>query len=183
MEAGEERLQRSADALHQVYSDTDPELWEALNGGPQYPGINMSVSFDITWQKRGFTYISGLGVCIDVLTGLVINHHVLFKFCHACEVNTKRIPHVELLVWKAAHAHDCCINHNQCSKAMECEAGKVMWGCSITKYSVWYVEVLSDCDSFCAQGFFCELKPYGKDVEIRELESVYHDFSGWGQPS
>ena len=30
---------------------------------------------------------------------------------------------------------------------MEYEAGKVMWGCSITKYSVWYVEMLSDCDS------------------------------------
>ena len=47
MEAGEEGLQRSADALHQAYSDTDPELWEALNGGPQYPDIGMSVSFDI----------------------------------------------------------------------------------------------------------------------------------------
>ena len=119
MEAGEERLQCSADALHQAYSDTDPELWEALNGGPQCPGIDMSVSFDITWQKHGFTYLSGLGVCIVVLTGLVINHHVLSKDRHACEVKTKRIPHVKLLVWKAAHARDCCINHNQSSKAME----------------------------------------------------------------
>ena len=48
VEAGEEHLLRSADALHQAYSDTDPELWEALSGGPQYPGIDMSVSFDIT---------------------------------------------------------------------------------------------------------------------------------------
>ena len=119
MEAGEERLKRSADALHQAYSDTEAELWEALNGGPQYPDICMSVSFDIKWQKHGFTYLSGFGVCIDVLTGLVINHHVLSKYCHACEVNTKRITHVELLVWKAAHARDCCINHNQSNKAME----------------------------------------------------------------
>ena len=36
---------------------------------------------------------------------------------------------------------------------------------------------------FCAQGFFCELKPYGKDVEIRKFECVYHAISGWGQPS
>ena len=79
MEAGEEHLQRSADALHQTYSDTDPELWEALNGGPQYPDIDMSASFDITWQKHGFTYLSGLDVCINVLTGLVIDHHVLSK--------------------------------------------------------------------------------------------------------
>ena len=119
VEAGEERLLRSADALHQAYFDTDPELWEALSGGPQYPGIDMSVSFDITWQKRGFTYLPGLCVCIDVLTGLVIDLHVLSKYCHACEVNSKRIPHVVLLVWKAAHARDCRINHNQSSKAME----------------------------------------------------------------
>ena len=99
VEAGE-GLQRSADALHEAYSDTVPELWEAVNGGPQYPDINISVSFDITWQKRGFTYLSGLGVCIDVLTGLVINHHVLSKYCHACEVNTKRITHMKLLVTK-----------------------------------------------------------------------------------
>ena len=118
MEAGEEHLQLSADALHQAYSDTDPELWEALNGGPQYPCVNMSVSFDITWQKRGFTYLSGVGVCIDVVIGLVIDHHVLSKYCHACEVNTNRIPTVELLVWKTAHARDCCINHNQSSKAV-----------------------------------------------------------------
>ena len=119
MEAGEELFQRSANALHNVYSNTDPELWEALNCGPQYPCINMSVSFDITWQKHGCTYLSGVGVCIIVLTGLVIDYHVLSKYCHACEVNTKRIPHVDFLVWKAAYARDCCINHNQSSKAMK----------------------------------------------------------------
>ena len=96
MEAGEERLQRC-----------DPDLWQALKGGPQYSCIDMSVSFDITWQKPGFTYLIGVGVGIDVLTGLVIDYDVLTKYCHACNVNTKRIPHVELLVWKAAHARDC----------------------------------------------------------------------------
>ena len=60
-----------------------------------------------------------VGVCIGVLLGLVINYHVLSKDCNACKVNTKRLPHVELLDCKAAHALDCCINDNQYIKAME----------------------------------------------------------------
>ena len=116
----------------------DPELWEALNGGPPYPCIDISVSFDSTWQKLGFTSLSGVCMCFDVLTGLVIDYHALSKYCHTCEVNTKRLPPAELLVWKAP---DCCINHNQSSKAMEQEVVKVLWGCSIAKYNVWYVEM------------------------------------------
>ena len=119
VEAGEEGLERSADAMCHAYSDKDLELWEALNSGPPYRCIDMSVSFDITWQKREFTYLYGVGMCIDLLTGLVIDYHVVSRYCHVCEVNAKRLPHVELLVWKAVHAPDCCISHNQFSKAME----------------------------------------------------------------
>ena len=173
MEAGEDLLQRSADAIRQAYADTDPELQEALNGGPPYPCIDISVSFDGTWQKRGFTSLYGVGVCIDVLTGLVIDYHVLSKYCHTCEVNTKRLPPAELLAWKAAHAPDCCINHNKSSKAMEQEAAKVMWDRSVAKYNMRYVEMLSDGDS-PAHKAVCELKPYGEDVEIQKLDCINH---------
>ncbi|KAL8612674.1 hypothetical protein ACOMHN_044615 [Nucella lapillus] len=81
VEAGEELVQRSADAIRQAYADTDPDLREALDGGQPYPCINISVSFDGTWQKRGFTSLYGVGICIDVLTGLVIDYHVLSCLC------------------------------------------------------------------------------------------------------
>ncbi|KAL8561277.1 hypothetical protein ACOMHN_047132 [Nucella lapillus] len=58
VEAGEELMQRSADAIRQAYADTDPDLRETLDGGQPYPCINISVSFDGTWQKRGFTSVS-----------------------------------------------------------------------------------------------------------------------------
>ena len=172
MEAGEELLQRSADAIRQAYADTDPELRKALNGGAPYPCIDISVSFDGTWQKRRFTSLYGVGVCIDMLTGLVIDCHVLSKYCYVCEVNTKRLPPAELLARKAAHAPDCCINQNKSSKAMEQEAAKVMWDLSIAKYNMRYVEMLSDGDSF-AHKAVCELKPYG-DVVIQKLDCINH---------
>ena len=54
-----EELQCSADAICQVYIDTDLELQEALNDGPPYSCINISVNFNGTWQKQGFTCLTG----------------------------------------------------------------------------------------------------------------------------
>lgn len=51
--------------------------------------INISVSFDGTWHKRGFTSKYGIGVCIDVLTGLVIDFEVLSSYCHACALKSR----------------------------------------------------------------------------------------------
>ena len=49
VEGGE--LQHSADVIRQAITNTDPELREGLNGGPPYPCIDMSASFDITWAE------------------------------------------------------------------------------------------------------------------------------------
>ena len=85
IEVGVEALQRSADAVRQAYADIDPDLRDAMNQG-RTPVINISVSFDGTWQKRGFTSLYGVGICIDVLTGLVVDYHVMSKYCHACQL-------------------------------------------------------------------------------------------------
>ena len=132
-----------------------------------------SVSFDGTWQKRGFTSLYGVGMRTDVLTGLIIDYHVLSKYFHACEVNTKRIPPAELLVWKTAHARDCCINHNQSSKPWRKRQRKFCGGHSIIKYNMWYIGMLSDGNSSPHKAV-CEFKLYGADVEIRKLDYVNH---------
>ena len=44
--------------------------------------IDIQVSFDGTWRKRGFSSNYGVGVWIDVLTGLVIDYEVLSLYCH-----------------------------------------------------------------------------------------------------
>jgi hypothetical protein len=48
--------------------------------------IDIAVSFDGTWMKRGFTSLYGVGVCIDMLTGLVVDFHVRSKYCHKCKL-------------------------------------------------------------------------------------------------
>ncbi|GFV23431.1 uncharacterized protein TNCV_4781431 [Trichonephila clavipes] len=42
--------------------------------------IDVSVSYDGTWQKRGHTSNLGLGIIIDVLSGLVLDFEVLSKY-------------------------------------------------------------------------------------------------------
>ena len=69
------------------------------------------------------------------------------QILQAYKVNTKRLPPAELQIWKAAHSPDCCINHKESSKAMEQEAGEILWSHPISKYIMWYVEMLSDGNS------------------------------------
>ena len=65
-------LDRTAAAIREAYAEMDEDLREALER-EEDPIVNISVSYDGTWQKRGFTSLFGVGVCIDVLTGLVVD--------------------------------------------------------------------------------------------------------------
>ena len=69
--------------IREAYADIDPDIAELLMEDKEAV-INIQVSFDGTWQKRGFTSNYGIGVCIDILTGLVIDYEVLSLYCHAC---------------------------------------------------------------------------------------------------
>ena len=170
--SGGDMLVHSAEAVREAYADTDPDLREAINRG-ENPIIDISVSFDGTWQKRGFTSLYGVGICIDVLTGYVVDYAVLSKYCHACKLQeAKNLPEAELVAWREEHAADCCRNHHQSSKSMEQEAAKIMWQRSVEKFSFRYVEMLSDGDS-AAYKAVCDIAPYGEKV-INKLECVNH---------
>ena len=93
---GGDMLVRSGEAVRKAYADTDPDLREAINRG-ENPIIDISVSFNGTWQKRGFTSLYGVGICVDVLTGHVVDDAVLSKVCHACKLQVaKNLPEAEL---------------------------------------------------------------------------------------
>lgn len=46
--------------------------------------IDIESSYDGTWHKRGHTSMYGVGIAIDILTGLVVDFEVLSKYCHMC---------------------------------------------------------------------------------------------------
>ena len=52
--------------------------------------IDMTVRYNGTWQKRGFTARHGVGVAIEVQTGLVVDYEVLSNYCHTCALAEKK---------------------------------------------------------------------------------------------
>ena len=53
---------------------------------PSEDGIlDVVVTFDGTWQKRGRTSHNGEGVVIELLTGFVIDFKCISNFCAECE--------------------------------------------------------------------------------------------------
>ena len=89
--SGGDMLIRSAEAIREAYADTDEDLHEALDRG-ENPTIDISVSIDGTWQKRGFTSLYGAGISIDVLTGYVVDDVALSKYCHTCKLEEAKNP-------------------------------------------------------------------------------------------
>ena len=136
--------------------------------------IDITVSYDGTWQKRGFTSHHGVGVAIEVQTGLVIDYEVLSNYCHACALaeNSLGKGTAALQAWKAAHTA-CDNNFDGSSKAMEAEAARRMWARSLEKYAFRYTTILSDGDAstFAA---LTQLEPYGPDHVIVKLDCLNH---------
>ncbi|GFW72786.1 uncharacterized protein TNCV_1266291 [Trichonephila clavipes] len=52
--------------------------------------IDITVSYDGTWQKRGHSSLYGIGIVIDILTGLIIDYEILSKYCPEC-TTAKRV--------------------------------------------------------------------------------------------
>ena len=101
--------------------------------------VAITLSFDGTWHKRGFTSLYGVGVCIEVKTGLVSDSCVMSNYCHKCNVSEKSDD------WREIHGAECRINHEGSSKSMEQEAVCVLWSLCVEKHRLRYVQMLSDC--------------------------------------
>ncbi|XDV25581.1 hypothetical protein PO909_029478 [Leuciscus waleckii] len=175
IERGLESLQRTRDQIRQAYTDIDPDVAEIVREDEDAM-INISVSFDGTWQKRGFTSHYGIGVCIDILTGLVVDFEVLSSYCHACTLREcarrgGKITREEFESWKESHV-DCAKNFSGSSKAMEQEAAKRMWARSVSQHQLRYTEMLSDGDSAAFKEVVA-LNPY-PGHEIVKLECINH---------
>ena len=125
--------------------DTDSDGDDG-NGGAGV--VDITISFDGTWHKRGFTSNYGVGIVIDVSTGLVLDFEVLSKYCQACALHSNReVTEAEREEWRREHASHCEKNYEGSSKGMEKEAALRLWGRSLQKNKMRYTKMLSDGDS------------------------------------
>ena len=136
--------------------------------------IDIAVSFDGSWHKRGHTSLYGLGCVIELTTGYVIDYEVLSKYCRACSMTEKELgaDSPEFAIWQEGHAKDCQKNYEDSSPAMEMKAAEILWKRSM-QYGFRYTTLLSDGDAK-TYNHILQLKIYGPSVEIKKEECINH---------
>ena len=136
--------------------------------------LDVTVSFDGTWAKRGFTSLFGVFFVMSVDTGEVLDYHVLSKSCQQCLLKKSLFKHdlEKFEEWKVDHVNngDCHVNFEGSSPAMEAEAAVVLWQRSIEKHKMRYRYMVSDGDS---KSFSSVENVYG-DVKVEKIDCVGH---------
>lgn len=61
---------------------TNPDGDEALQ--------DVSISYDRTWNKRGHTSHFGIGIAIELETGLILDYAAVSNYCHGCSIGPQR---------------------------------------------------------------------------------------------
>jgi hypothetical protein len=93
--------------------------------------IDIIVSFDGSWQKRGHCSLFGFAAVIDSETGLIVDYIVLCKYCHDCRMTAADLgpESPEYHAWYMGHKDTCDINFdpNSPSGNMEVAAAKILW--------------------------------------------------------
>lgn len=162
-------LEEAAKITREYYESADPSLKGQKT-------IDAYVSYDGSWQKRGFTSLYGLGAVIDVNTGLVLDYELLSKFCYACIMAEKNYGEGSDMykTWYEEHfaSGTCNTNYDGSSKKMETEAASRLWERSVEETGFRYSTVLSDgdCSSFSR---LQEDDPYD-GIEIQKEECLNH---------
>lgn len=138
--------------------------------------LDIPVSYDGTWQHRGFSSAHGVGVVMSIDTGEVLDSLVLSKSCVSCNRMKNKDPDSDdYMIWEYDHFEggNCEKNYEGPSSGMEQEAARVMWERSIELHKFRYVQMLCDGDSKSLNDLNNEYKPYG-DVKIEKLDCVNH---------
>lgn len=123
-------LNEARDAVRKAHTEKDNSLFNKKI-------IDIATSYDGTWHKRGHTSLYGVGLAIDMLTGLVVDFQVLSKYCHMCATAAAELgaDSPEYGIWFEGHkkSDECNINYEGSSGGMEVRAAEIIWSRSVKK--------------------------------------------------
>lgn len=151
-------------------------------GAGQDEVIDVAVTCDGTWSKRGFDAIILYGIMAVIAweTGQVLDFEIMNKYCRICQYKASQMKKdgvssssKEFEEWWEEHSTSCDQNHYGSSPAMEAAAALVIWGRSEEKLRLRYTEVISDGDSKTL-AMLNSAMPYGEGVKIKKHECILH---------
>ncbi|CAN8006086.1 unnamed protein product, partial [Ixodes hexagonus] len=171
-QAVSDKVHRAAmDAAREVMQESAQQaVRREKKAGDSSAVVDVCVSFDGTWHKRGHTSHFGLGAVIELDSGLVLDFSVASNYCHGCSIGPKEGEdgHEE---WMKAYKETCQKNFNGSSNAMEVQAAGTIFSRSIELHRMQYTTVLSDGDS---KAFVHVSKLNLYDKEIVKEDCVNH---------
>ena len=131
---------------------------------------NASISFDGSWQKRGYSSLNGFVAAISIKNGKVLDVEPMSRYCKGCVQNEhlKKSNPMAFREWQANHI--CMKNTDGFAGGMEVTGGQRIFNRSIDKYKLWYSEVFSDGDSKTYQS----VKDTYKELKVIKKECVGH---------
>ncbi|GFT04711.1 uncharacterized protein TNCV_334601 [Trichonephila clavipes] len=90
---------------NQLLLDVRKNIREAYGSKNDKDIVDIEVSYDGSWLKRGHTSNIGVGCVIDLLTGFVIDYEVMSKRCAECEQTKFALEEdsAEFRVWYEGH--------------------------------------------------------------------------------
>ena len=87
----------------------------------------MTITYDGTWSKRGFTAQYGVGVVGAWDAGSILDTHVLSKYCGACAKHRAELDSDEFQQWYETHKACCRLKHIGSSPSMEAAAAALVF--------------------------------------------------------
>ncbi|XP_069672172.1 uncharacterized protein [Periplaneta americana] len=160
----------NSEVVRTAYVESDPSLKDK-------DVIDIYVSYDGTFHKRGHISNHGIGIVIDVMTGIVLDYEILSKFCGMCvsAIDSLGANSQEYRKWYEDHLEKghCQKNYNGSSNAMEKDAAEILWRRSVQNRKFRYTEMLSDGDAK-THIHLNKIKVYGSDMSIVKQECINH---------
>lgn len=141
-----------------------------LRGPSDQPVIDIRVSLDGTWQKRGFTSNNGTVAAISMDTGKIIDIETMNRYCKPCDQKKKILSADEFHIWFENHTVSCSANYEGSAPMMEVEGAKRIFKRSIESRKVRYMEYYGDGDS---KAYSTVKETYAPDL-VKKRECVGH---------
>jgi len=109
--------------------------------------IDIAVSCNGSWQKRGYSSLNGFLSAISMESGKVVDISPMSRFCKSCS-NNKKWKKVDPVKYDILQKnHRCMANYEGSAPAMEVTGVKKMFNRSIHNYATRYTEYIGDGDS------------------------------------
>ena len=133
--------------------------------------VDVDITIDGTWQKRGFTSMNGAVAAISIDTGRIIDVGVMSRYCQGC-VNLRGTKCRESYLYKSLKKHKCTINHEGSAPKMELDGVINFFERSTSKHNLRYANYYGDGDT----------KSYGDVKDIYDGITVAKNGMYWTCP-